>query len=224
MALKESKRSSYPFAAYKHPALKAALQELFGLRCGYCEANYSVTGNLEVEHYRPKSHYYWLAAEWSNLLPSCNKCNNGKRARFPLQDQRKRAKRRGAERHEVPLLLDPSDRRSARRPERHLAFDSTSGAIQAQLIGGRPSPFALESILVYRLSRKELADARRDWSTRVRGIIAFTRTARKAADRHLAEENLMALVSNDAPFRSLTLSIFRQNGFRFPKTRRGGRP
>jgi hypothetical protein len=50
--------------------------------------------DLEIEHYRPKkavsktqhAGYYWLCYEWSNLLPSCNKCNRdgGKHNQFPI--------------------------------------------------------------------------------------------------------------------------------------------
>jgi uncharacterized protein (TIGR02646 family) len=224
MRLKEAERASYEFAAYRNPQVKAALQQLFGLRCAYCEANYAITGNMEVEHYRPKSIYYWLAAEWSNLLPSCNKCNNGKRAKFPLANDSTPARKKGGEKREVPLLLNPSDSRPERRPERHLTFDPVSGAIQARLVRGQPSAFALKSIDVYRLKRKELSDARRDWSLRVRGAIGYSRAARRAADRRLAEEGLMALTMAEAPFRALTIRILRDAGFKLParKQRRGG--
>ena len=96
-----ARRSGYPFNAYRNRALKEALEAIFE-RCAYCETHYAVGGYLEVEHYRPKNFYYWLAAEWSNLLPSCKRCNNGKLAKFPLSDAARQARkkgRRGGNRH-----------------------------------------------------------------------------------------------------------------------------
>ncbi len=40
-------------------------------KCAYCESNCIE----EVEHFRPKDHYFWLYYEWTNLLPSCHDCN-----------------------------------------------------------------------------------------------------------------------------------------------------
>ena len=48
------------------------------------------TSDTWVEHYRPKSVYYWLAYEWSNLIPTCTKCNRKKRVQFPLIDVSKK--------------------------------------------------------------------------------------------------------------------------------------
>lgn len=39
---------------------------------------------LEVEHYRPKSKYHWLAYSWDNLLLSCTVCNKAKKAKFSI--------------------------------------------------------------------------------------------------------------------------------------------
>ena len=92
---------------------------------------------MDVEHFRPKGAYllpdgkksklgyYWLAADWTNLLPSCIDCNrerkqvrrlsdgtiikskSGKANKFPLADENTRAQDPGDEINEVPLLLDP---------------------------------------------------------------------------------------------------------------------
>jgi len=67
-------------------------------KCAYCETFCTA----EIEHYRPKkgvvglakSHngYYWLAYEWTNLLPSCTYCNarGGKGIHFTIKDESKR--------------------------------------------------------------------------------------------------------------------------------------
>ncbi len=62
----------------------AKLEEQFAGKCAYCEMKYLATSDTWVEHYRPKSEYYWLAYEWSNLLPACTKCNRHKNNNFPL--------------------------------------------------------------------------------------------------------------------------------------------
>ncbi len=72
------------FNAYGNDAVKAALEKLFHGKCSYCESHYSATQPIDVEHYRPKNvgtGYFWMAAVWENLLPSCIDCN---RERYQL--------------------------------------------------------------------------------------------------------------------------------------------
>ncbi len=82
---------SFTFTAYKEDDVKLALDKLFHGKCAYCESVYAGTQPMDVEHWRPKGEiariesgkrikvrkpgYYWLAAEWTNLLPSCIDCN-----------------------------------------------------------------------------------------------------------------------------------------------------
>lgn len=47
-------------------------------KCAFCECIPSEGGNLEVEHFAPKSLYHKLTFEWDNLLPICRKCNDSK--------------------------------------------------------------------------------------------------------------------------------------------------
>lgn len=44
-------------------------------KCAYCEAPTAVVAYGDVEHYRPKSKYWWLAYCYDNYLPSCQLCN-----------------------------------------------------------------------------------------------------------------------------------------------------
>jgi uncharacterized protein (TIGR02646 family) len=54
-------------------------------KCAYCESSITLKFN-DVEHFRPKSHYYWLGHEWKNLLYSCPRCNRiFKNDSFPLK-------------------------------------------------------------------------------------------------------------------------------------------
>ncbi len=68
-------------------AAKQELKDLYHRKCAYCESFMS-DDDFTAEHYRPKKgdySYYWLGYEWSNLLPVCQKCNNRKGDRFPVE-------------------------------------------------------------------------------------------------------------------------------------------
>lgn len=54
-------------------------------KCAYCEANTEVVAHGDVEHYRPKSIYWWLAYTYDNYLYACQICNqNYKSNNFPI--------------------------------------------------------------------------------------------------------------------------------------------
>lgn len=80
-------KKAYDFEVYRSDDVKERLDELYSEKCAYCETCYAVGGPMDVEHYRPKggvegtNHrgYWWLAAEWTNLLPSCASCNRRRR-------------------------------------------------------------------------------------------------------------------------------------------------
>lgn len=66
---------------YKHEEIKERLFASSAHKCAYCECKpESGGGNIEVEHFQPKSIYYQLVFDWDNLLPSCSKCNRHKSA------------------------------------------------------------------------------------------------------------------------------------------------
>ncbi len=179
----EDKVQSFDFKVYKDDTIKSALNELFHGKCAYCESIYEATQPMDVEHYRPKGGvvvdgklqkpgYYWLAATWDNLLPSCIDCNrsrtqefpdedprpSGKENLFPIQNKDSRATAPGEESGERRLLLDPC----RDRPEVHLEF-LDEGLVRPVLkSGNRPSPKGRASIEVYGLQRRPLVEARRD--------------------------------------------------------------
>jgi len=87
--------SKVTFKVYKNVEVKYSLEKLFLGKCAYCETNYSVTQPVDIEHFRPKGRvkvggtavhegYYWLAACWENLLPSCIDCNRVRKVGFIL--------------------------------------------------------------------------------------------------------------------------------------------
>lgn len=125
--------SSLTFNLYKKNSdVKAALSKLFGNNCAYCESNLN-NQDLHTEHFRPKAEvdkfdlpsqegYWWLAADWENMLPACIHCNrspgidhvtstastSGKGNRFPLLPGSSRAKIPGQEKSEKCALIDPT--------------------------------------------------------------------------------------------------------------------
>ena len=84
-------------------------------KCAYCECSLTKEYN-DVEHYRPKSIYYQLGHEWTNLLYACPKCNRScKRDEFPLKDE----SQRGNIAHEEPLIINPT----TEDPSEHIVYN-----------------------------------------------------------------------------------------------------
>lgn len=68
---------------------QTVLLNLYDNKCAFCERIFSNDADNTkptVEHFRPKSKmlYYWLAVEWTNLLPICKGCNSLKADNFHL--------------------------------------------------------------------------------------------------------------------------------------------
>ncbi|BDS10611.1 HNH endonuclease [Aureispira anguillae] len=66
---------------YKIKDIKEALNNIYNGKCAFCEWKVE---QYHVEHYRPKTTYYWLAYSWDNLLYSCSSCNQYKGVNFKL--------------------------------------------------------------------------------------------------------------------------------------------
>lgn len=66
---------------YKLRDVKDALSTLYHGKCAYCEQRVE---QFHVEHYRPKTIYFWLAYSWDNLLLACVTCNQLKLDSFPI--------------------------------------------------------------------------------------------------------------------------------------------
>jgi uncharacterized protein (TIGR02646 family) len=182
-ALKDNQEKSFTFKAYSSEEVKQGLEKLFQGKCAYCESRYAGTQPMDVEHWRPKGMiieedgrevrpgYYWLAAKWDNLLPSCIDCNRerhqklmpngelrplGKGNRFPLRDSAKRAKAPDEESGEDPLLLHPCQD----SPDEHLEF-TIDAVMRPKLQSNRqPSLKGRSSIDVYALNRAGLVHER----------------------------------------------------------------
>ncbi len=171
---------AFDFQAYKAPEIKQALLAMFDGKCAYCEETLSGQPG-DVEHFRPKSEitdgaktirpgYYWLAAEWTNLLPSCRDCNGermqemvdiyrkvkgGKANYFPVMT---RARLKDpSKKGEQGVLLDPC----RDDPSQHLSFPLSRQGVVISRTNGKGVNRAQETIRILGLNRKLLVQARR---------------------------------------------------------------
>lgn len=233
----------FKFRAYSDVVLRDTLNKLFSYKCAYCESFFGATQPVAIEHFRPKKEvvegnrrfgpgYYWLAAEWSNLFPSCTDCNSrrahlfgdgrrivrGKGNEFPIANPAKRAKRAGYERFEKPLLLNPS---SGADPRKHLEFAIEVGAegiVRPVVRRGKGSIYGTESIRVYALDRPLLIKARKDYASRFiwqcrNTEKALRERARAPQSRPLAQEydlqirELRSFLDPDKPYLGMVWQI-----------------
>lgn len=132
-AIRDGVKHRVSQSVYGDDKVRAALVELFRYKCAYCEKSIR-DYPWEIEHFRPKGRvedcpdhpgYYWLAYEWDNLYPSCDRCNRilsdppawpnrargtaaGKGCSFSLEDEDTRAMRPEDDiKDEVTHLIDP---------------------------------------------------------------------------------------------------------------------
>ncbi len=100
-------------------------KESFG-KCAYCEANTEVVAHGDVEHYRPKSVYWWLAYTYDNYLYACQICNQiYKSDNFPIG--------------------------GAKFPQPTITIDSTDDEIK--LLAGKISPDPISTTSKYTLKK-----------------------------------------------------------------------
>lgn len=63
---------------------KATLRAEAQRKCAYCEGGAAAVAHCDVEHIRPKDHWWWLTCCWDNYCFSCQICNqSGKGTKFP---------------------------------------------------------------------------------------------------------------------------------------------
>jgi uncharacterized protein (TIGR02646 family) len=178
-------KRTFAFRIYKDTELAEALEQVFGPKCAYCESRFAHVTPKDIEHFRPKSEidtgqgslapgYFWLAAEWENLLVSCPDCNRGRRfevpgqpkrirlgkaTQFPLRNEggriRTPAGKIGSE-EALRLLINPTKD----QPERHLTFNEEGLVLPREDRRGTPSRKGAASITVYALQRKHLVEER----------------------------------------------------------------
>ena len=168
--------TAFTFAAYKPSPSRRRSNAAFKFKCAYCESVLRRDAAarrraLPAEERRARAPatkadagacYYWLAARWGNLLPSCTDCNRartqalpdgttqtlGKANQFPIASEAKRATKagrgegRGAAAASTPRSTAP----------RATSSSSPTGSSGGS-VGKPPSRKGRESIRVYALLR-----------------------------------------------------------------------
>lgn len=215
-------QEKFIFKQYKVKAVVNALNQLFHNKCAYCESLTAATHPVDVEHFRPKAGYnlikengselkkpgyYWLAASWDNLLPSCIDCNRerthdqpnsaprkktGKGSNFPLEDETMRATKAGEEAREQALLLNPC----IDRPEEHLEFIE-DGNIRSKLIQEQESRKGQVSIEVYGLRRMGLLLTRQAHAKQISAQIALVKKLGLEVAAHPNNQQLRQLLLDE---------------------------
>jgi hypothetical protein len=188
------------FTRYKENDVQQALRKMFAWKCAYCERQLE-KGSFEVEHYRPKGGvegcdhpgYWWLALEWTNLLPTCAACNkgllqhvvnadmelaevealqskrptdlHGKRTQFPVLLPRLTAKSND---HfaEGPLLIDPTN--TDPEPELQWRSDCVFSIVEPAATATGPSAMGIATIKCVALNRIDLVENRTQVLERLR--------------------------------------------------------
>ena len=201
---------------------RITILRLFNDKCAYCESPLEATQRMgDVEHYRPKGRvtdengklvfihdesgqrrqhpgYFWLAYEWTNLLPACLACNrpgtdstgvpSGKWDRFPVAGFR--ATRPGEEGNEDPILLNPwyDD------PNQDLKFDPLTGVVGWHSEKGRMN------VNILGLNRRGLPEERLRTIARAKGSFwAYIDAAKlRSADHMRASVDEMAKFTTGA--------------------------
>jgi uncharacterized protein (TIGR02646 family) len=83
--LEKGSKHKFDGACY-NKAIFEDLDALYHGKCAFCESK--PTKPITIEHYRPKSIYFWLGYEWSNLFFACADCNGKKDIKFLISNSK----------------------------------------------------------------------------------------------------------------------------------------
>jgi hypothetical protein len=223
-------------------AMKKGMSDAFNGKCAFCETKIAATDqHVDVEHDRPKkgvtdehdrpirvvwhdgkdpTHpgYFWLAYDWTNLLPSCALCNQpntsrdgravGKRNRFPITGYR--ACKPGEEAQEYPILINPMQDDPA------LELDIETGIIIGLTERGR------KCIEILDLNRDGLMEKRRDLYRSLKRFWndVFTTQLVEAAERKQNVDDLSAHKHGKREYTLVARKAIRELGKRQDEIRR----
>lgn len=192
---------------WRHPRVLGALLALHGLSCAYCQGSLTPSDRGDVEHFRPKSIYWWLAYDFTNYFLSCSRCNRVRKGdRFPLATGEKglRFGDGRSESDERKLLLDPSRDDIGAIV---LRLEGGSWALAARMAAGGPDPRAEETIRLFELNLGLLAVHRQ------RSIADALEEAQRVRDGRGNPSHLKRLASSFSPFGIFVRRVLAGGGF-----------
>lgn len=140
---------------YKYKDIKERLAIIYNKKCSYCEQRVE---SYHVEHYRPKTIYYWLAYSWDNLFYCCPKCNGHKLDNFEVEKRvainqfpidEIQNLRGDYDKFEKPRLINPEKENISK----HLVFEK-DGSITSE------EPRVCHTINTIKLDREPLKNLR----------------------------------------------------------------
>lgn len=143
---------------YKQSDVKTAIKKHYHSKCAFCEQRVEA---FHIEHYRPKSIYYWLAYSWDNLLLACSTCNQHKGNKFEIQGTK--AVYQTSDLPEIHSLCEKYNQ--TEQPKLlHPEFDNFEDIWHFDRKGNiaSTSDRGKYTILVCRLDREELNDLRKE--------------------------------------------------------------
>ena len=146
-------------------------------KCAYCEADTKVVAHGDVEHFRPKNVYWWMAYCYDNYLYSCQICNQTFKSNlFPRSGPKLKSVRVGSRTSDARLKAlaeslthDPLDQDGV------AAYVKTVTKEKADLID--PYVFDPEEFLVW-----EADDVKRQVRVRVKPRVAHRAEKQEAID------------------------------------------
>lgn len=193
----------------EYDLVKPDLARMQHNKCCYCEKREEQPKYRDVEHYRPKSRYWWLAWTWENLLFACIDCNRDrKRDQFPVEPQSTSLTAEQAPPgDERPLVLDPSD--PTIEPMNEIRFYREKIHGKERWVPRGLSARGRATIDVCGLDRPNLLDLYADHVNHaVRPRLANVLTAHHANDARAAFEawatTRRGLLAHGQPFRALS--------------------
>ncbi|MFI7803314.1 hypothetical protein PSFL_44430 [Pseudomonas sp. DD1] len=176
--------------------LKPTLELLSDGKCWYTEARDKVS-YWQVDHYRPKSIYPWLAFDWRNMrltggIPNVSKLNH-----FPLIDESKRASITNTSiAHESPILLDPTELNDVKL----ITFTASGEATCAKPDDATATLRVCTTVRFTSINSEKLCAARREkWRTCERKLKAL----RKILEEKRQQQNIDAVGHLDELCRDL---------------------
>jgi hypothetical protein len=204
----------------------------FSGKCAYCEARITDM-NGDMEHFRPKNAvtyengqtveirkengetiphpgYYWLAYDWKNLLPSCEKCNRpnpgdrtlGKQNKFPMRDDFY-ARSPGEEDREKPLLINPLNE----DPEEHFEVN-----MKTWILGGDERAQCCIRILGLN-DRPGIREQRKEaYESAIALLVKYITSTNETEEKQCIYE-LRRIVSGKRPHSMVGRALIRKKGF-----------